>query len=113
MTSPSSKSASIDLSSTCTYSTLSVANPGTQDVEPDVPFSLQIQASGGNGHYTYSWSSPRGNLPAGLSINPSTGLISGTPAEEDAYILIVTVTDSEATPQSASTRFYVNVKEPG
>ena len=114
VTSPSSKSASINLASTCTYSTLSVSNPGNQEAGLDEPFSLQIQASGGDGKYTFSWSSPRGNLPAGLSINPSTGLISGAPQEPDAYILIVTVTDGEAKPQSASTgTFYIDVEETG
>jgi hypothetical protein len=114
VTSPSSKSASVSLSSTCTYATLSVANPGTQEVNFGNSFSLQIQASGGDGHYTFSWSSPRGNLPKGLSINPSTGLISGTPQNAEAYILIVTVTDGEAKPQSASTgTFYINVNQPG
>jgi tRNA A-37 threonylcarbamoyl transferase component Bud32 len=114
VTSPSSKSASVKLSSTCTYAMLSVANPGNQSYNPGEPFSLQIHASGGDGHYTFSWSSPRGNLPAGLSINPSTGLISGTPQDQEDYILIVTVTDGEAKPQSASTgAFYISVNEPG
>ncbi|HEX3964335.1 MAG TPA: protein kinase [Trebonia sp.] len=114
VTSPSSKSASTNLSSTCTYSTLSVTNPGDQSVNLDVPFSVQVQASGGDGHYTFSWSSPRNNLPKGLSINPSTGLISGTPQQGEDYILIVTVTDGEAKPQSASTgTFYINVNETG
>ena len=114
VTAPSSVSKSISLAATCTYATLSVANPGTQEVDFGNSFSLQIQASGGDGHYTFSWSSPRGNLPAGLSINSSTGLISGTPQDAEAYILIVTVTDGEAKPQSASTgAFYINVNEPG
>jgi serine/threonine-protein kinase len=112
VTSPSSKSASINLSSTCRYLTLSVSNPGSQNATLGVPFSLQIQASGGDGHYTFSWSSPRNNLPAGLSINPSTGLISGTPQNAEVYILIVTVTDGEAKPQSASTgTFYITVNQ--
>jgi hypothetical protein len=114
VTSPSSKSASVSLSSTCTYLTLSVATPGSRDANVGVPLSIQVQASGGDGHYTFSWSSPRGNLPKGLSVNPSTGLISGTPQDAEAYILIVTVTDGEAKPQSASTgTFYINVDPAG
>jgi hypothetical protein len=112
VTSPTTKSASISLATTCRYLTLSVSNPGSQNATLGVPFSLQIQASGGDGHYTFSWSSPRNNLPAGLSINPSTGLISGTPQNAEVYILIVTVTDGEAKPQSASTgTFYLTVNQ--
>src|SRR5213076_15471 len=40
-------------------------------------FSLQFVATGGVPPYTFSLAS--GTLPAGLTLNPSTGLLSGTP----------------------------------
>jgi eukaryotic-like serine/threonine-protein kinase len=110
VTSPASVSNSIKLATTCTYLPLSVANPQDQSVTVGSPFSVKIAASGGNGHYTFSWSSPRGNLPKDLTLNSSTGVISGTPQVAQAYILNVTVTDTESSPQTASTgSFYINV----
>jgi hypothetical protein len=54
-------------------------------------YSFGQTASGGAGPYAYT-STP---LPAGLSINPSTGMISGTPtAAVAASAVTVTVTDS-------------------
>ncbi len=45
--------------------------------EIGVPYSYTLTATGGVPPYTYSITS--GSLPTGLSLNPSTGLISGTP----------------------------------
>ena len=42
-----------------------------------VPYSQTLQAIGGTGSYT--WSITSGNLPSGLSLNSSTGVISGKP----------------------------------
>lgn len=42
-----------------------------------VPYTCQLQASGGTPPYTWSISS--GSLPAGLALDPTSGLISGTP----------------------------------
>ena len=42
-----------------------------------IPYSATVTASGGNPPYT--WSTPNSVLPVGLSLNTSSGLISGTP----------------------------------
>jgi hypothetical protein len=57
-------------------STLQIVDPGAQNWEIGVPVNLQMQATGGAPAYTWS----ANNLPAGLSISSTTGLISGTPA---------------------------------
>ena len=64
------------------------------NVYPNVPFSYQPVATGGQGPYTWSVPKSGGSLP-GISINPSTGLISGTTlaANEVVYFTVV-VTDS-------------------
>ena len=61
----------------------------------------QETASGGTTPYTYSAT----GLPAGLSINASTGAISGTPsaATSGAVAVTITVTDSSSPHQTAST----------
>ncbi len=55
-------------------------------------------ASGGTPPYTYGGS----GLPPGLSVNTSTGAITGTPTTANSYSGSVTVTDSSTTKQSAS-----------
>jgi hypothetical protein len=47
---------------------------------------------GGSGHYTYSIAS--GTMPAGLTLNSSTGVISGTPTTPGTYTFTAKVTDS-------------------
>ncbi|UVS79035.1 S8 family serine peptidase [Actinokineospora sp. UTMC 2448] len=53
-----------------------VTNPGNQAGERGVPVSLQIQATDADGD-TLAYSAT--GLPAGLTINAETGLITGTP----------------------------------
>ncbi|MFF4547952.1 M4 family metallopeptidase [Streptomyces sp. NPDC001406] len=70
---------------------VTVTNPGSQTATVGTAVSLQIQASSTNsGALTYSAS----GLPAGLSINSSTGLISGAPTTAGSSSTTVTVTDS-------------------
>ena len=57
-------------------------------------YSYGVQAVGGTGAYTYSISA--GSLPTGLSINSSTGVISGTPTA-GTQTFTVSVTDGTLT----------------
>ena len=61
--------------------------------------SVQATATGGVGPYTWAAS----NLPAGLTLNTSTGLISGTPSAGTRYLTTLTVTDSKGA--TANTTF--------
>ncbi|MEU6218652.1 putative Ig domain-containing protein [Streptomyces sp. NPDC047022] len=80
--------------------TVSVTNPGSQSTTTGGSVSLQIQATdSGGASLTYSAS----GLPTGLSINSSTGLISGTASTAGTYQVTVTATDS--TGASGSTSF--------
>jgi hypothetical protein len=55
-----------------------------------VPYSAQLLASGGTP--PYKWSAT--GLPSGLSVDSSSGAISGTPAQSGSFGVDVTVTDS-------------------
>jgi hypothetical protein len=57
-------------------------------------YSQAVTASGGNGSFTYSVSA--GSLPAGLSLNPSSGLLSGTPTSAATSSFTVTATDGNS-----------------
>lgn len=66
-----------------------------------INYSYPLIISGGVSPFTYSISN--GNLPSGVSINTTTGLISGTPSITSggqAYNFTVTVTDSASQTQS-------------
>jgi hypothetical protein len=56
----------------------------------NAPYSMQFTSSGGG---TVTWSVSSGSLPAGLSLNSSTGLLSGTPTAAGDYSFKVTVSD--------------------
>jgi carboxypeptidase family protein/putative Ig domain-containing protein len=55
-------------------------------------FNQILTASGGYGSYT--WGIYSGVLPAGLTLNPATGTITGTPTEARSSLLVFSVTDS-------------------
>jgi hypothetical protein len=56
-------------------------------------YSQTLAASGGSGIFT-AWSVTSGALPGGLTLAPSTGVISGTPNTVGTFNFTVKVTDS-------------------
>ena len=69
------------------------------------PYSATLAANGGTTPYTWTASA----LPAGLSVNASTGAISGTPTKAGNYTARVKVTDAASSPQTASATFPVSI----
>jgi serine protease len=90
--------------------TVTVANPGSQSGTVGTAASLQIHAtdSGTGTTLTYAAS----GLPAGLSMNAGTGLISGTPSASGNFSVIVTATDNTGAQGSASFGWTVSPSAP-
>ena len=86
--------------------TVSVTNPGNQTGTAGSAVSLQIQASDSASGQTLTYSAT--GLPAGLSINSSTGLISGTPTTAGTSSVTVTATDATGAYGSATFTWTVN-----
>ena len=87
--------------------TVTVTNPGNQSSTVGTAVSLQIQASdSGSSTLTYSAT----GLPAGLSINSTSGLISGTPTTAATSSVTVTATDTTGASGNASFSWTVNAE---
>jgi len=56
------------------------------------PYSATVQATGGT--LPYAWSIVSGSLPTGLSLNSSTGVISGTPKKKGTKSFTIRCTDA-------------------
>ncbi|HEY2698042.1 MAG TPA: phospholipase D-like domain-containing protein [Pseudonocardiaceae bacterium] len=84
---------------------VTVSNPGNQTSTVGTATSVQVSASdtaGGNLSYSAT------GLPNGLSINASSGLISGTPTATGTSNVTVTATDSTGPTGSTSFSWTVN-----
>ncbi|MEV6969785.1 putative Ig domain-containing protein [Hamadaea sp. NPDC051192] len=92
-----------------TGNTVTVTNPGSKTATTGTPFSLQIQATDSDTTQTLTYTAT--GLPAGLTINGSTGLISGTPTTVQTSS--VTVTAKDSTNASGSATFSIAVGSPG
>jgi tRNA A-37 threonylcarbamoyl transferase component Bud32 len=104
VTSPSAHSASANVSVACSYPTLTLPQPvSPQQPQIGQPYTLSLTPSGGNG--SYNWSET-GTLAPGLSF--SGGVITGTPTTVGRFLVKITVTDTEASPQSFSVSFIID-----
>jgi hypothetical protein len=86
--------------------TVTVTSPGNQTGTVGTAVSLQIHASDSASGQALTYSAS--GLPAGLSINSSTGLISGTPTTAGASSVTVTATDTTGASGSASFTWTIN-----
>lgn len=84
---------------------LAIATQWLPEGTVGVPYTMGGVATGGTGSYT--WSIEQGDLPSGLSLNGSTGQITGTPDTETECTLTLCVTDS--TDSHCSKQFTIKV----
>ncbi|MFC6982611.1 putative Ig domain-containing protein [Streptomyces cirratus] len=80
--------------------TVTVTSPGSRSTTVNTVVSLQIQATDSASGQTLTYSAT--GLPPGLSVNASTGLISGTPTTTGSYNVTVTAKDTTNASGSAS-----------
>ena len=96
-------------SGSTTGNTVTLTNPGNQTTNVGTAVSLQIHATDSASGQTLTYSAT--GLPTGLSINSSTGLISGTPSA--AGTSSVTVTAKDTTGASGSASFTWTIRTTG
>ena len=75
--------------------TLVVSSSSIPSGDPGISYSQTLAASGGSGSYT--WSITGGTLPAGLSLDRATGVVSGTPSAPGTSSFTVNVNDGIGT----------------
>ena len=91
---------------TLTFSSSAIADQTFVEGTAIAPFYLPL-ATGGTAPYTYSLAP----IPAGLSFNPATRLLNGTPTTAATTSVTYTVTD--ANDASAALKFTIEVTEAG
>ena len=91
---------------------LTITGPATLPTgQVGSPYSQTLTASYGTAPYT--WSIVSGRLPFGLSLSPSTGVISGTPTSALTTLVTFQVADSSTPPQTAAVTLTVSIAAPG
>jgi putative Ig domain-containing protein len=88
--------------------TVTVTNPGSQTSTVGSAASVQLSATDSASGQTLTWSAT--GLPAGLSINSSSGLISGTPTAAGTSSVTATATDGTGAAGSTSFTWTVNAQ---
>jgi hypothetical protein len=74
------------------------------------PYVLVLDAAGGTPGYT--WSIAAGQLPAGVTLSPATGVISGTPTASGNFSIAVTLTDAASPQETRTSTVTISVAAP-
>ena len=84
----------------------SITTASLEETTVGATYSATLAATGGTGSLT--WSMASGTLPAGLSLNASTGAITGTPSAAGAAAVTFRATDTNSVYGSAELTLTVN-----
>src|SRR6266566_2943185 len=85
--------------SVLTVELLQITTTSLPDPQVQTSYSATLTASGGM--LPYVWSISSGNLPLGLSLDGSSGVISGVPTSTGSYAFTVEVSDPPSVPQKS------------
>lgn len=101
----------VNLTLTINSPTLTVATTSLPNGRVGTPYSATLSATGGVP--PYNWALTSGTLPPGLSLNPASGIIAGTPiAAAGATPLTFTVSDSGNPEQSQPASLTLTIAAP-
>ncbi|PJZ04257.1 autotransporter domain-containing protein [Pantoea rodasii] len=103
-----SASAHVSLTVTPVLLTLSPGSGALPAATVGSSWSQTLTASGGSTPYSFSATT----LPAGVTLNPATGVLTGTPSASGSYSFQVTVTDSLSNSGTASYSLAVSAAAP-
>ena len=92
---------------TITYPALALATTSLPAGTAGAAYSQALEASGGALPYQF-WQVTAGSLPPGLSLDNSTGTISGTPTTPGTYNFTVTVADATLSTASQALSIMIN-----
>ena len=107
-TQPTPQSSTATISLTVNPAKLTITTTSLPSGTTGIAYSASVGASGGSTPYKFSAS----GFPGSLSINSSTGVISGTPVQSDVGTVTaaITVTDAgQPTPQSATVDLQITI----
>jgi len=91
--------------------TLMITTTSLPNGMPNASYSQTLAATGGV--TPYSWSVSSGSLPAGLTLNANTGVISGTPSMSGTSSFTVIATDAEIPAQTATQALSITISASG
>jgi hypothetical protein len=92
-----------------TAPTLTITSQALPTAAPRQQYEATLKAIGGVP--PYRWEITSGELPQGLDLNPTTGLISGIPSERGQFEFVVTISDSAEPPHTATRNFAIGSVE--
>jgi len=104
---PASAQASLSLTVVTLVSISTMALPAGSE---GISYLAEIDANGGTPPYT--WSLATGSLPAGLAMQPSSGVISGSPTAQGNFTFTLAAKDSSPTPQTQTQSLTVAIGAP-
>lgn len=86
-----------------------IVTPSLPDGTTGVGYAETLEAAGGTAPYL--WSVASGNLPAGLTLDPETGTIAGTPAMSGAFTFTIAVAESTSPSLADSQTFCIHIED--
>ena len=96
---------------TLVVNSLIITSGSTASGEVALPFAFYLAASGGTAPYTWSLAAGSNALPSGLTLNATTGVISGTPTTTTGSPfagIVVQATDSLSATATQAMTFTIN-----